>query len=238
MESKKYGFQGTISPSNIIKELSENWEQNNILYSIENSVFKAEFDTEEQEEEAKKIANIHIAAWNFTNNTHLVVDFNHSWKPGENGAKNYSLRLTENLKISDSNSIIHKANSERGLYVIGKFYSISFKENSSLVDKASRDDALREALEFYSEEVTDSKRPLYGIFKAVETLTKHLNKEYPQKGRKVLGKLAGENERFVQDIMESADFQRHANPRAKRKLSDEECKNRTKKLILAYANSL
>ena len=44
--------------------------------------------------------------------------------------------------------------------------------------------------------------------------------------------------KFVDEIMQSTEFQRHSDPKAKKKLSDEECKSRTKILIQAYADSL
>ena len=238
MSNKKYGFEGTVNPTSISKGFSEHWEENNIVCSIENTVFKVEFDNEEQEEAARETANLFISFWNFKNNTHLTVDFNHSWRPGENNCKNSSLKLSESLTLRDTFETIHKASSERGIYVVGKFKSNSFVENSLLVEKALKDEALRQSIEFYSEEVTDSKRPLYGIYKAVESLTKHLDKEYPRKGRAILGKLAGKDKRFVDEVMQSTEFQRHSNPEAKEKLSDEECKNRTKTLILAYADSI
>ncbi|HRZ19150.1 MAG TPA: hypothetical protein P5136_03780 [Methanofastidiosum sp.] len=238
MSNKKYGFEGTVNPTSISKGFSEHWEKNNIVYSIENTVFKVEFDNEEQEDEARKTANLFISSWNLNNNTHLIVDFNHSWRPGENNRKNSSLKLSESLTLRDTTKTIHKASSERGLYVVGEFKSDSFIENSLLVEKALKDEALGQAIEFYSEEVTDSKRPLYGIYKAVESLTNHLGKEYPKKGRKVLGELAGKNKKFVDEIMQSTEFQRHSDPKAEKKLSDEECKSRTKILIQAYADSL
>ena len=238
MSNRKYGFEGAINPSNLIKDLSEDWEENNVFYSIENAVFKAEFDKEEQKEAARKTANLFISSWNFNNNTHLTVDFDHSWKPGENTCRNHTLELSEKLTLNDSLKGIHKASSERGIYVVGKFNSNSFMENSSLVSKALKDDALRKAIEFYSKEVTSSKRPLYGIYKAVESLTKHLDKEHPRKGRTILGKLAGKNKRFVDEIMQSTDFQRHSSPNTKKKLTDTECISRTKALILAYADSI
>jgi len=238
MSNKKYGFEGTVNPTDISKGLSEYWEKNNIVYSIENTVFKVEFDNEEQEEEAQKTANLFISCWNLNNNTHLIVDFNHSWRPGEDNGKNISLKLSDSLTVRDTTKTIHKASSERGMYVVGKFKSNSFVENSLLVEKALKDEALRKAIEFYSEEVTDSKRPLYGIYKAVESLTNHLKKEHHKDGRKALGELAGKDETFVDEIMQSTQFQRHSKTDAKVKLSDEECKSRTKTLIQAYADSI
>jgi len=74
MEDKKYGFEGTVNPTGISKGLSEHWEKNNIVYSIENTLFKVEFDNEEQEDEARETATLFISSWNLNNNTHLTVE--------------------------------------------------------------------------------------------------------------------------------------------------------------------
>jgi len=109
-------------------------------------------------------------------------------------------------------------------------------ENSVLIGKGCKNNALRMAIEFYSEEVVDDKRPLYGIYKALEVLIKELKERYLGKGREKLGKITGKSKKFVVDILESAQLQRHAVTSAWELLTEEECIRRTKIIIQAYAD--
>lgn len=78
-------------------------------------------------------------------------------------------------------------------------------------------------------------RPLYGIYKALEALTSAVGSD----GRALLGALAGEDKKFVSDVMETAQTTRHhAHPNARALLSEGECRERARRLIDAYAQSL
>lgn len=96
-----------------------------------------------------------------------------------------------------------------------------------------QDPVLAEAIEHFTSEVVDDKCPLYGIYKSIEVITKHM-------GRKNLALLAKKPEKFVQDLMETANSQRHPtiSGESKRKLSDQECQSRARLLIQAYMDSL
>ncbi len=98
---------------------------------------------------------------------------------------------------------------------------------------------MAKALQYFSEEVVDDERPLYGIYKAVEALCESL-----PGGRGALGMLAGcpnkkAGKRYVDDIMQTSGLTRHHNDRnAQPILTDAECKERARVLIEAFANSI
>ena len=110
------------------------------------------------------------------------------------------------------------------------FDSEALDRQTTLVEKCLGDAALYSAVKYFDEEVIDTKRPLYGIHKAIEALSKECG------GRAALGNLVGKDKTFVDGIMQTAQLTRpHEDPNAKRILTDEECKERAKLLIMAYA---
>lgn len=108
-----------------------------------------------------------------------------------------------------------------------------------IVNKALKNDALKAALQYFNDEVVDNNRPLYGIYKSIEAITKHLEKNGAKNGRKELARLAGEKLKFVGDVMETAnEFRHHEDKNSRVLLSKEECRNRAFLLIKTFAKSL
>jgi len=69
-----------------------------------------------------------------------------------------------------AHTVVHRVSCEVKARIVGKSDSASFLANQSLVEKNLKDETLKQALGFYSEKVVDEKRPLYGIYKALEVL--------------------------------------------------------------------
>jgi hypothetical protein len=99
-----------------------------------------------------------------------------------------------------------------------------------------QNEILNLALKYFNEEGIDSSKPLYGIYKALEIISKNLGKN----GWKKLAKLAGENEKFISEITETAQIDRHSKgyQNVKKVLTEKECQERSQKLIKAYADSI
>ena len=119
------------------------------------------------------------------------------------------------------------------------FDSEYLSNETALVRKCQKDRALDSALRYFHREVLDDARPLYGIYKAMEALIQALapcgNKN---KGREKLAGLVDEKEKYIDDIMQTTDPVRHHLPTGKRVHSDAECRERARRLIEAYANSI
>ena len=114
----------------------------------------------------------------------------------------------------------------------------SFTNETEMVQKALRDATLADALHYFTAEALDEDRPLYGIYKALEAIVHQLESAGAKDGRAALARLAGESTKYVSDVMETAQTQRHARTTAKRKLSDQECRTRAAHLIKTYSDSL
>lgn len=239
------GFSGSIEPASVIKDLDEHWEQEGVNFSIKESVFKAEFSDKEMKNRALEIAQMFIKIWNFKNNTKLTVNFNHFWEPKEDVGTAYALNFSENIKLRDNvttHTLKHRLSYEVWAHITGKariingINSSSFLNNQTLVKKSLKDPSLSEALQYYSDEVVDEKRPLYGIYKALEVLIEKLrNGKNKSIGMTRLGKLINENKKYVEQVIETTQKQRHARTFARNLLSEQECRERAKKLIEGYA---
>lgn len=243
MKQKFFGFRGSVTPSSVIQDLSEEWEQDGISFSVKDEVFKAKYFNKSEEEKALLIANLFIKTWNFKHNTRLTVNFNHFWGLKEGGGVAHNLILSDTVKVTDrvitTRAITHRLSFEVKARIVGKSDSASFLANQLLVEKSLKDKSLKEALEFYSEEVVDEKRPLYGVYKALEVLIEKLrNGGKKEVGMEVLGKLAGKNKKYIEEVKQRTQLQRHAVTSAKSILSEQECRDRAKLLIEAYANSI
>ena len=235
MKQKLYGFKGNITPNSVIGDLDEEWEHDGISLSVKNGVFEINYLDKDEEDKARKIADTYLYAWSLKHNTKINADFNHSWGPKEDGGKNLKISLSENIKVSDR-VIVNQVSFDVKARIVGKFDSSSFVNEQELVEKSINNESLRKALEFFSEEVVDEKRPLYGVYKAIEELTHALGGS--RKGREALGRLAGCGKRYVSELMGSTQHQRHAKTKARKIFSEHECRSRANELIEAYADSI
>jgi hypothetical protein len=115
--------------------------------------------------------------------------------------------------------------------------SASFTGDAPMLQKAQRYAALKSALLYYSQEVVDDDRPLYGVYKALEAMIDHLGQNQSD-GRRALARLAGQPRSYIDDVMQTAQVRRHHRTTGTRRLTDEECRQRAKLLIDIFARSL
>ena len=236
--NKPYGFAASVTPSTEFHE-----EQPIVLDGIEISVhaghLEVGYDHEEDEHKARRMARILVDAWRARTRVALEVGFDQAatWKPNSQGGKDMAIPLSDQATATDRLCVTRETTGENGEPVVIESDSYSILNDVQMTVKALNHKPLEDALRFYSQEGLDPKRPLYGIFKAIESITKRL-----PGGRKELGKLAGEPEstaeKFVGDVMQTANSIRHSNPTGGPVLSEQECKDRAYILICAYADSL
>ncbi len=240
MKQKTFGFEGSISPASVVKDLTEKWEQNGINFSLNQGIFRAEFSTKNQEKNALEAAHLYVQIWSLRHDARLKVKFHHFWGPKANRGTQHSASLNENVKVSDrAQTVMHRVSSEVRASITGKSDSASIMANKLLVEKSLKDESLKRAIEFYSEEVVDEKRPLYGIYKALEVLIDSLRGSSNKKtGVSRLGELAGKNPGYVQEVLERTQLQRHANSPARNILTEQECRTRAKNLIRVYTDAI
>lgn len=226
-KSKPYGIRGELSEPEVFKTHKEKWTKDGIDFLIENSCIEIGFDNPDQEELAREIADNYVLAWSIKNNCSLKIEYNISWEPNS-GKRLIKMGLEDKVDLSEH---ITTVTSDRKMHIVGTSDSISFIENEDLVNKSLSDSILAEALKYYSEEIVGDDNPLYGIYKSIEVIKKSV-------GTKILAKIAGVNKKYISDVMQTTQIKRHAVHKARRILTDGECKERAKKLILAYAESI
>lgn len=235
--SKQYGIRSELKDFPF-PNLEESLEIEGVLIEINKGVLDVSYDNESERDKAEKLARSYIYAWSLENNIKISIHFNHSWHPQAGGGTFHSIELSEKVKVIDR-VITHSADIQGKARIIRQD-SASFANHTNLVLKSMKDEALSSALEYFSEEVIDTEKPLYGIYKALEAISKHLGILHNTNGRKKLAEIAGTSLDYVNDVMETTQLQRHhsSGTSASRKLDDNECKTRAKFLIDSYAKTL
>ena len=224
-------------------DLAEEFEQDGIKFKVAMGRMEIGFEKEEEVEKAKMLAQTYINAQSLRTGQKIHLEFNHSWQPNASGGKHHSLTLSEEVKVSDRVQIGRQTHQVTitGMVSIANQQihdSASFINDKIMVEKALKDSTLEQALGYYSQEVVEDDKPLYGIYKALEVITNQLGKGKETEGRKLLAQLAGKPHSFVDDVMQTTQPQRHAITLAIRKITDEECKERAKVLIQTYADTI
>jgi hypothetical protein len=230
-----FGLRGRIEPVGPF-EKQQSFSDGPFEVSIQEGVVEVGYQQESQAEAARTLIARYLAAFNYTNNTHHRANLNQSWQVTPEGAKAIGVSVFDQLKVTDAvltTSVTHTADA---YIVIGSHDSSHLSNQSTLLRKCQKDPALNAAVQHFSEEVIDAARPLYGIFKALEVLADRLGK----KGRAKLGRLAGHDFDYVNEVMNTTQQTRHASSyQVKgRVLTEQECCARAKVLIDAYARTV
>lgn len=235
--NKPFGIRGGLTPASAFQDIKEDiLYDGGIVVSIYDKIFEIGYDKEEDKERAEKIAQDYLAFWSFGNGIKAEALLNMSWKPNPNGNRDIGIEAHEDIKVHDR---VITSVSIKGMAYIVKPHSdsYSFMNYTDLVKKAERDQTLSWALKYFYDEVLNTKRPKVGIYRIVEELEKKVG------GLENLARLANQDKKYVGEIMESVQEHRHSWAwlglrGAKVKLSEQECVERAKRLIQAYADSL
>jgi len=91
---------------------------------------------------------------------------------------------------------------------------------------------LAKALRYFSEELLDDDRPLYGVYKVLEAICHAVG------GWGKLAQLVNKPEKYVSDVRETTQLTRHARTQARQLLSDQECYACARILIDVFAKSI
>jgi hypothetical protein len=248
--NKPFGAQGEIVNFPFKDVHAPFYNHNGIEIELKDGILYVGVDDESKLEDAKELARTYLSAWSLRQNIKVGVDFNHTWKTNAQGNEAHFLELHESAQVADRvqiQTVTHQVTRNatgRAKVVTQQMYdSASPAHDTPMVNKALKDTALKNALRHFSEEIVSDNRPLNGVYKAIQELALHLGKGSESKGKAELAKLIGKNEKYVSDIMETTQTDRHSEKwlalkNAKAVLSDNECKERARLLINAYANQL
>lgn len=233
---KLYGLKGELSPKYAFEDIDEIvFDSPTITIRQSKGEVEAVYTSEHEEAAARSLIDDYLAAWSFAHDTKASAQLGHTWKPTKNGGKAYQVSISGTVRIIGG--ITHTQTLRFG-YVVASPPPFSFKYAEPLRQKMARDEALRDALKYYKEEIVDDVRPLYGVYKALETLCQKLGRG--TKGQTALASLANQPYKYINEVMESTQQTRHAlgSTKARVTISESECRERAKVLIQAYANSI
>jgi hypothetical protein len=233
MTELPFGIEGRIEGPPI-PELSEKYTLDDMTIELRGNTFRAGYNDPSQQQPAERLVRISIDALATVHNTRLHPAFDRAWSMNLQGQTQYTVELAATIASSGGLQGRVQVTGQRSAPASVELARSVDTPVMALVQKAEKDPALREALRYFNEEVLDSKRPLYGVYKALEILTGSLGGG--KKGRIALGKLARVDKLYVDKIMETTQQQRHATTSARCHFTEEECKAGAKMLIEAYAD--
>lgn len=235
---KLTGVQGKII-NFPYKDLQETiYDEDEILIEIINGILSVSIEDFNKIEKAKDLANLYLSQWSLRQGIKVYVEFDSGWKIDLDGIKSHFIEVTDSIHVNDRVIISTREIQGKARIVTQQMYdSASFSNDNIIVKKAQKYPVLKSAIIYYSEEVVEDLRPLYGIYKALEAIISYLDPE-KKKGIKNLALLVNQPFSYVDDVMQTTQIKRHHKTQAIRKISDEECRQRAKLLIEAFANSL
>jgi hypothetical protein len=233
-----FGLRGSIVPASALGDFAESFTDGPFQISVNNGVIEIGYEDEWQAEAARKIIRQYLDAASFARQQPLRANVNQSWRKRPEGGKDFGVSFSETVHVTDDLQATTTTVRQTGTaFLVKAFDSRSLASQREITSKARKHPALSSALQYLNEEVVGDDRPLYGIYKALEALTGALDND--GRGLARLGALAGQSKKFVSAVMETAQTTRHhADPNARTLLSESECRERARRLIAAYAQSL
>ena len=228
----KHGLRGAIVPPGPFKGKEETFQFEGFPIEIKDGVIEIGFEDKADEGRARDIVRQHLEWFSAAHGIRHTVDLNQSWELKPGGGKAFGIAFSETLKLSADIRVSQATIQGKARIVSPVYDSAALSTYSALVEKSRRNTALANAVRYFSEEVLDDDRPLYGVYKALEELCHAIG------GRGKLAQLVNKPEKYVSDIMETAQLTRHARTKARQLLSDQEFHERARILIEAYAKSI
>jgi hypothetical protein len=217
-------------------DFAESFTDGPFQISVNNGTIEIGYEDESQVEWARETIQQYLDATSFPTQQPLSANLNESWRKRPEGGEDLAVSVSDRLRVTDDLQITIIRATQTGPALIAEtFDSRSLASQRVMVSKARNNPALSSALRYFNEEVVWHDQPLYGIYKALEALTGALSGD-----RAALGALAGQDRKFVSDVMETAQktTRHHADPHARALLSEDECRERARRLVAAYAQSL
>jgi hypothetical protein len=225
----KYGLRGSIVPGGIA---DESFDFEGFPVTINGDVIEIGFNDSGDQDRAKEIVRRHLAAFSLQSSIGYTTDLNQSWALNPGGINDISISVADRARVDDSVRMTQVTIGGTARVVSPDFESVRVSNGSDLVRKSFRDPALAKALTYFSEEVIDDNRPLYGVYKAFEELRHAVG------GEENLAKLVGQTKSYVEAIRRTTQLTRHAITQATQALTEAECCMRMRILIEAYAKSI
>ena len=233
-----YKIGGTLQPANSVSGIKFETEYNGLKLKINEGQIEVESLTEEKFIESETLAETFMKMWGFMNDRPISIEWSMKSIPNPSGGRIINVSIHEKITLTDSISATVTRTINGVARIISEAKDGSFKNISEISDKSLKDQTLQMALAFYMDEVVSDERPLIGVYKAIEIIANHLGKGELEKGYATLAGLVGEPKKFVKDLQETTQSQRHALTKARKHFDDQEAKRRAKLLVLGYMNSL
>jgi hypothetical protein len=216
--------------------LDESFHVADMHVEVEKNVIRVGFERADQEPEARRVAAVLTDSCGFKHGVKPVLMIDRTWRPSADGHRVYAVLVSVAMAAGASMTVTGIVTDAQGnAVVMPAAHPRTFKGCDMLAFAALADPSLSRALHFFTKEVIDDDRPLYGIYKALEELAAQLTSTSGGDGWTALARLVGRPKSFVEDVKETTQLTRHARTSARRRLTDAECRARAQQLIQEYA---
>jgi len=238
-----FGLRGNIIPADLFTGYESTVVDDGITILVKEGEIEVGYNAEADEARARSIVKSYMDALSLGMRFRVHANLHQSWRLVEGDARAWCVTVEGSVKPSGQLRIATADVETTAAIAPANIYDCRVLANAvELVEKARRNEPLRLALQYYNDEIVETDRPLYGTYKAIEEITKHLGKQGIKNPRKHLGELAGFDEQFVEDVMSTANVgiegRHYSGYPGQRRLSNDECRERARILIEAYAQSV
>jgi hypothetical protein len=238
-----FGLRGNIIPADLFTGYERTVVDDGITILVKEDVIEVGYTAAADEDKARLLVKSYMDALSLKMRFRVHANLHQSWQLVEGDARAWCVAVEGAVKPSGQLRIATADIETSTAIAPANIYDSRDLANAvELVEKARRDEPLRLALQYYNDEIVETDRPLYGIYKVIEEIAKHLGKQGIKNPRKYLGELAGFDEQFVEDVMSTANVgiegRHYSGSTGQRRLSNDKCRERARILIEAYAKSV
>src|SRR6266508_3334739 len=218
-----------IIPADLFAGYERTMVDDGITILVKEGVIEVGYSAAADEDRARLLVKSYMDALSLKMSFRVHANLHQSWQLVEGGARAWCVAVEGEIKPSGQLRIATADVETTAAIAPANIYDSRDLANAGeLVEKVRRNEPLRLALQYYNDEIVETDRPLYGIYKAIEEITKHLCNQGIKKPRKYLGELAGFDQQFVEDVMSTTnvpiDGRHYSGSPGERRLSNDECR--------------
>jgi hypothetical protein len=187
-----FGLRGNIIPADLFTGYERTVVDDGITILVKEGVIEVGYNAAADEDTARLLVKSYMDALSLKMSFRVHANLHQSWQLVEGDARAWCVALEGETKPRGQ-LLNGTADVETTAAIApANIYDCRVLANAvELVEKARRNEPLRLALQYYNDEIVETDRPLYGVYKAIEEITKHLGKQGINDSRKYLGELAG-----------------------------------------------
>jgi hypothetical protein len=173
-----FGLRGDIIPADLFMGYERTVVDNGITILVKEGVIEVGYNAEADEARARSLVKSYMDVLSLGMRFRVHANLHQSWRLVEGDARAWCVAVEGAVKPSGQLRIATADVETTAAIAPANIYDSRELANAvELVERARRNEPLRLALQYYNDEIVETDRPLYGIYKAIEEITMHLGKQ-------------------------------------------------------------